>query len=222
MPEGIGPIYDYDELVRVIEATIHRRDLASRIPGWVAAAELEIYRECNVRPGDQILSGTFVGGETQLTLPYGTQRAQKLELKDGDNRWSPEVVSQDRLGLFLEESDGIVRGIMQWGDALQLAPSPKAGVTYRLFYYGLPAPLSRQNKTNRLFEMGWDAYLYGALVLAAAYMADDERVPLWVSLAGQKLGSLKRAVWRSRAGGGLLTQRPDFQVHDRHTEESVI
>jgi hypothetical protein len=222
MPEGIGTIYDYDELVRVIEATIHRRDLSTRIPSWIAATELELYRECNVRPADQILTGTFVGGEAQIDLPYGTHRVQKLELNQGDDRWTPEVVSLDRLADYIDQADGRTRAVVIWGDSLQLAPPPEAGITYRMFYYGLPAPLSRANKTSRLFEMGWDAYLYGALSLASAYMGDDERIPVWAALAASRRDSLKRAVWRSRAGGGTLATRPDFQMYDRHTEESSI
>lgn len=222
MPEGIGTIYDYDELVRTILKTIHRRDLESECAGWIAAAEIELYRDCDVRPGDQILTGTFAGGEASLTLPYGCHRPVKLELRQGDSRWTPDLRSLDQLAQYFEEDDGLVRAVAIWGDSIQLAPTPAAGVTYRLFYHGLPAPLSRTNKTSRLFEMGWDAYLYGALVLTAPYIGDDERIVVWGALYEKRKASLKRAVWRARAGAGLLTTKPDFHVSDRHTEESSI
>jgi hypothetical protein len=221
MAEGIGTIYDYDELVKVILSTLHRPDLEPKAAGWIAATELELYRDCDVRPGDQILSGTFVGGETQLALPYGCHRPIKLELKDGDNaRWTPRLVSLDQLGVYLDDyDDGLPRAVAVFGDAIQIAPTPKAGLTYRLFYHGLPLPLSRTNKTSRLFEMGWDAYLYGALTLTAPHIGDDERLPVWGSLYGLKKASLKRAVWRARTGAGLLTSKPDFRVSDQHVEE---
>lgn len=222
MPEGIGTIYDYDELVRVIEKTIHRRDLSTSIPGWIAATELAIFRDCNVRPGNQTMTGTFAGGESQLAMPYGTHRFEKINMRDGDVRWTPDVVSLDWIETYAGEADGYVRGVATWGDALLFAPAPKAGIAYTLFYYGLPAPISRQNKTNRILEMGWDAYLYGALVLASAYMGDDDRIPMWAALSSDMRGSLKRAVWRSRAAGGKLVTQPDFQMFDRHTEESSI
>jgi hypothetical protein len=222
MPEGFGPIADFDELVRSIASTLHRKDLVGEIPQWIASTELELFRDCNVRPGDQISTGTFVGGEAQLALPWGAIRPVALELTQASRKWVPQLVSINNLPTYLEETDGLVRAVAVFGDAIQLAPAPAAGTTYRLFYHGMPAPLSRQNRTTRLFEMGWDAYLYGALLRSAPWIGDDERIPTWGQFFGSAKASLKLSVWRSRTGGGLLTVKPDFQVMDRHTEESSI
>lgn len=222
MPEGFGPIADYDELVRSILATIHRRDLESECAQWIAATELELFRDCKVRPGEQILTGTFVGGETQIALPYGTIETLSLELTQGETRWTPGPVSLSELHKYLDPADGLTRVVATFGDAIQLAPSPAAGITYRLFYRGMPAPISQQNKTTRLFEMGWDAYLYGALLRSAPFIADDERIGTWAQFYAASKESLKRAVWRARAGPGPLVIRPDFEVHDRHNDESSI
>lgn len=218
MSEGVERIMDYDELVERIVSTTARSDLREEVPSWIGRAEIEIFREVRPRPSEQIATGTTTGGETSIALPYGAIEPRFIEFTYGWGRRVPETVPAHRLAESLEETDGIVRVVAIFGDAIQLAPAPSAGIPYRLFYFGMPAPLSRRNKTTRLFEMGWDAYYYGALFHGAPELQDDSRIQTWGSYFQRALDSLKRAVWRAEAGAGPLRMRPPMQVDDRHGE----
>jgi hypothetical protein len=72
------------------------------------------------------------------------------------------------------------------------------------------AKLSDANTSNWLLERHPDVYLYGALLQAAPYLRDDERVALWTPLYGQAIEDMilqnERAAFSQ--GRMAMTVRP--------------
>ncbi len=72
------------------------------------------------------------------------------------------------------------------------APTPAAGFVLECIYHEMPALLDAENQTNWLTEYAPNLLLYGALLEAAPFLKDDERIPVWqnsYSQAAQALGA---------------------------------
>jgi hypothetical protein len=83
------------------------------------------------------------------------------------------------------------------------APSPDTTYTAELHYYQKLDPLSSDNESNWLLSTNPDVYLYGALMMAEAFMWDD-RVSRWKSAWDEAIDSLKKHGTKKRHGGGPL------------------
>jgi hypothetical protein len=88
-----------------------------------------------------------------------------------------------------------------------LAPSPADTYTAWLHYYQKLTPLSSDNQTNWLIVSHPDVYLFGALVMAEAFLWNDERVAGWKSLWDEAIASLQKHGTKKRHGGGPLYPR---------------
>lgn len=62
---------------------------------------------------------------------------------------------------------------------LLLVPEPDQSYDAEIIFYNKITPLSDVVTTNEVLEDAPDAYLYGALMQASAFLEHDERVPLW-------------------------------------------
>ena len=93
--------------------------------------------------------------------------------------------------------------------------------TYHLFYYGKPRPLSEENPTNDLLDMGPDVLKYQALMYSAPYLGDDERLSTWAALYVSGAKSLKREYWDAHFAGGITRIRPDFAPGDTHDQGAI-
>lgn len=60
-----------------------------------------------------------------------------------------------------------------------LAPTPTAGLTMEVLYYEMPALLDDDTQTNWLTEYAPNMLLYAALLEAAPFLKNDERIGVW-------------------------------------------
>jgi hypothetical protein len=217
--DEFGNISSYQDLVEAVVGTLARGDISVEARTWIAATELELFRDCDVAEGDQKLTGTIAASATSIPLPRGYISLNHIQI-DGTTLTYLKVATMDQITLYREgDQSGVPKFYCRFGQTLELAPvnNGSAGTPYTMWYYGLPVPISNDNPSNELSELGWDAYLYGALMHSSPYVGDDERIPMWEGLYRSKKSSLQKAYWRSRLSGPL-EQRPDFVVNDRHAE----
>lgn len=89
-----------------------------------------------------------------------------------------------------------------------IAPTPTAAATLEIGYYELPRLLDEDFQTNWLTAYAPNVLLYAALLEAAPFLKNDERIAVWQSaydrgaqaLNGEDLGKiLDRAATRSEA-----------------------
>jgi len=72
----------------------------------------------------------------------------------------------------------------------------------------IPA-LSATTTTNWLLDLAPDAYLYGALVQAEAFLAEDDRLPMWKAAFDEAINELRADADKRKWGAGPLAPRID-------------
>ena len=77
---------------------------------------------------------------------------------------------------------------------IQLADS-RIAFDRRVGGWVLPSRLSATNSTNEVLTEAPMIYLYAALLEAAPYLKDDERVPMWVAAFEQAAETFHRTQW---------------------------
>lgn len=191
-------ITDYASLKTAIEGHLHRSNLTTMIPEFIAAGEGRIYDEMRVRAMETAYTGTTAAA----TIPSGylewkwlyldTSPRQKLERRDVE--W---IVSRDETGkpsYFARNADALVF----W---------PSADATYNLVgcYYKRLAALSDTNTTNWLTTDYPMLILNAALAEAALYSMDDERLPVWEGRFQQAKQRIERADKAEQVSGSRLS-----------------
>ena len=78
--------------------------------------------------------------------------------------------------------------------------------TAEMIYYGSFLPLSDSCTSNALLVRAPDAYLYGALVASAPFLASDERLQVWEQLYGTARDGLLLSDRQSRFGTPLVSR----------------
>lgn len=76
------------------------------------------------------------------------------------------------------------------GYEFQFWPAPTSAVQAELTYTKRITPLVADADSNWLLTLHPGAYLYGALIHAAPFLKDDERIPVWKSLFADKIQSM--------------------------------
>jgi hypothetical protein len=100
------------------------------------------------------------------------------------------------------------------GRSLVLAPPPASASNLTLTYWQRIPALGSTMPTNWLLEQHPDVYLYGSLIQAEAYIANDERIGLWKSAHDEALGDLIQHGHRQQYGAGPLVPNTVRQVRN--------
>ena len=184
-------ISTYSDLQAAVGNWLNRTDLTDRIPDFIALSEAQMNRRLRVRQmvtrAEAILAGEFVDAPSDMLEPI--QLA--LEISESDVRvlqyLAPERLLAEKAGIIASGEPEFYTII---GGTLQLLPAPDTAYTNELTYYA-KIPALASNPTNWLLDTYPDAYLYGALVHAAPYLVDDERVMTWGSMFQAALNDIQ-------------------------------
>ena len=170
------PIKNYSELVERITKNISRRDLRAEIPSWIELGEAYAARKINLTDGEMVTTKNFVVDQETIAMPAGFKRPIHFEIQTPNLR-KLNVVSWDKFSDVKDNDEGgqYPRVVTFLGKTAYFAPTPKTTDQLRIIYYGKPDPLSEENPTNDLLEMGPDAILYSALMYSAPFLGEDER-----------------------------------------------
>ena len=204
-------ISNYAALVESISDELSRNDLYSKIPEWISMAELSLGRFVGLLDGEQVATGTLTAGATTFALPAGCKKVIHIELGAAPDLKILETVSWATFSAVKNnDTSGTPRAAAYIGRTAHLAPAVGEDTAYTLYYYGKPTPLSDENPTNDLLEMGADVLKYSALVFSAPYLGEDERISTWSALVAEGKATLKKEYWNAKAQSGVLRIRPDI------------
>jgi hypothetical protein len=89
------------------------------------------------------------------------------------------------------------------GNQLRLVPSPSSADDVRISYWQTITPLDDTNTTNWLLQEYPDAYLWGALFNARAYITDEQRAVYVKAMWDQVVSEIQSAGKKSNLGGSL-------------------
>jgi len=213
---GSAQFSDYSSLVTTVERWLARDDLTNDVQGFIWLAECDIQRRVNFRLRDAVATGTTIAGDSYITLPSDYVEAGYLNWTSDSTIPSMEVASYDiTMGMTtgsLSYTDPELRAGVVVGDKLYIGPAPTAAVTYRLFYKAGVSHLGADNKTNLILKEYPDCLLFGALVCAAGFLKDDERLNTWAPLYENAKRETAMSEERARTGHGALRMRPEVKV----------
>ena len=201
----------YTELKASVADWLNRSDLTAAIPDFISLAEAQIERTLRTRQ-------MIVRANASFNVEFGATPADFLEVRSfklsGTNPPTPlSFMTIDALDAestkFTASGRPKFFGIV--GGQFRLVPTPDSNYATELTYYAKLSKLSASVASNFILSASPDIYLYGALLQAAPYLQDDNRISVWATLYERALNDLQTADDRaSTSGGALLTRAKTF------------
>lgn len=185
---------DYAGLKASIASTLNKTNLTASIPDFITLAEAMMARD--ITSVGQIDSWADVEVDDDgWQLPCTADEVASVTYSDR----MLSYLSPDRV----DEVSGTVPGFYTIdGGTLKVVPSGTVTVRLKKTF----CPLSDSVSVNWLLRDHPDAYLYGALMQAAPFLRDDERIPVWKSFFLDAIDSINKREIRRQTGGNLRMQ----------------
>lgn len=193
-------ITDYASLQTAIAGWLNRSDLTARIPDFIALAEAKFRRD--VRAQNK-LKVTITLASDNYSLPADLQELTTLRINTSTYKHPLSIVTPEIMGVLRSNRPSAQvpthASVLYTttGVILDLYPACDTNYAADLIYLQKTPNLTSGATTNWLITNAPDAYLFGALMQAAPYLADDERLPIWGGLLKDALESLGDAAQRA-------------------------
>lgn len=199
-------ISTYDQLKSAINAWLNAPEIDQAIPTFIALSEAKFNRRIRdyrmvKRATAQIEAGySVVPTDWLQTIRFqlNTTPITTLEYV------TPDQAAEERVRFV---SSGQTRFFTVIGKQFQFIPAPDAAIEGELTYYSKIPSLSDQTASNWLLDVAPDAYLYGALMEAAPYIEDANKLSAWGTLLEQSLQALRIEGERASVGSSSLRMR---------------
>lgn len=201
-------IATYTELVEEMDAWLNRADLSDRIPTFIRLFEARMNRL--LRNPDMECSATqdTVADTETYALPGNFRQIRQVYLNTNPKCVLEAMTPQVLRNTYTDNTSGQPRAYAVVGESLILAPTPDAA--YEMVLSGFEAldALGTGNPTNWLLDDHPDAYLFGSLARADAYLKDDSRVAFWKSAEDEIVSEAIREANTKRLPGTPLMMQP--------------
>lgn len=201
-----GAIDSYPKLVAAVADELDRNDLDNQIPRFIRLAEARMTRLILHPDRDASVTIATVAGEESVALPADMRRLRSAHVV-ADPLAILQQVSPSELRASWNTGSGQPQAFAIHNGRLVLGPVPDGVYTISLAYIGTIAPLTDANQSNWLLLKHPDAYLYGALLHAEAYLANDDRLTLWKSVFDEAIAEINQEGNRYRYSASPLRLR---------------
>lgn len=181
---------NYTTLKSQLDAYTHRTDLGTEYDTWIALVESELNLELRVR--QQLTSTTLSATTDTVALPADFLQMRNLEAATNPITPLKYVTSEQREFYDLKASTGKPRLYDISGANIILAPQPDQTYTLNIEYYA-SIPTLPSNVTNWLITNFPNAYLYGCLRQAGAYISDPDRLQTFDSAYSEAKARISKA-----------------------------
>ena len=181
-------ITDYASLQDTLNIWLSRQELPDRVETFIQIFETEALLDNRIRE-TKVAPISIDSFEEDLPADFKSVVSWSL---DGADYRLPLIATSPTANVRTDDTDGIPRSflvIASYGssDATDIAkarfsPPPDGTYASTLIYRAAIEPLSNTNTTNWLLRRYPAIYLYGALMAAAPYLKDDQRIPVWMSM----------------------------------------
>ena len=197
-------ISTYSELKTAVANFLARDDMTAQIPDFIQLAEARMSRELESRDQEKRATATLTSGDEYIALPTDLREVRQVRL----NTYPVSVLSYYSPGAlddaYPSTGSGKPRGFSIVGGEMKLRPIPDSGYTAEIVYIASLESLSDTNTTNVLLTRSPDAYLYGALAEAYAYLLDETRASQYMSRFTMAIEEIKVDEQRAHYGTGSL------------------
>ena len=185
---------------------LNRDDLTSIIPSFITIAEAKFNRKLRVR--QMVKRATATLDTAFFAFPSDFLQAKEFQLNTNPITYLEFVT--EKQGDLMRQNSIVASGQPKYytivGTQLEVIATPGSSYTGELTYYGKIPALSDSNTSNWLLAYAPDLYLYGALMEAAPYLKDDERLPVWSQMYINSLGDIEVADQRASVSSTPLVR----------------
>jgi hypothetical protein len=201
-------IATYSELVTEMGAWLNRADISDRIPTFIRLFEARMNRRLRSPEMEQVATVSTIAGTEGYAFPSGFREARQIYI-DAVPRINLVPMSPQSLRTeFTGQESAAPSAYAVIDEQIVLAPPPTEADTLVIVYYRALSGLTAGNPTNWLLDNHPDAYLFGSLCMAEAYLQDDQRLNVWKAAWDEALGEIIREGNAKRLPGGPLATRP--------------
>ena len=193
-------ITTYDELKSTIADFLNRDDLTTVIPTFISLAEADMNRK--VRHWRMEDRAVAVADARYIALPANFIEAQRIMLTSPAVQRLEMITQSDLMDRRSVDDTAKKPAYYSIVDgAFELYPQPDQSYDLEIVYYERLDSLSASITTNWMLEYSPDAYLYGSLLHAAPYLAEDGRVQVWASLYKNAIDGINLEDDKAKASG---------------------
>lgn len=211
-------ISTYTELKTAVAAFLARSDLDSQIPNFIQLAESRMSRELETRDQEKRATATLTSGDEYIALPIDLREVRSITLATDPKTvltyYSPTSLDST----YSSGGSGKPLGFSIVGGEMKLRPIPDSSYTAEIIYVGGLSALSDSNLTNVVLTRHPDAYLYGALAEAYAYLLDETRASQYMQRFSMAIDEIKVDEQRAHYGTGSLQIQSIYQRQNNSAE----
>jgi hypothetical protein len=194
-------ITTYSELQSAIGNWLNRSDLTTNIPDFIALAEADMARR--LKHWRMENRSTAILDTQYSALPYDFIEPVRLFITSGDT-YKLEAESQAQL-LDRRSQAANTTGRPEYytitSGAIEVFPTPSDSYTLELLYVSKIPTLTDSNTSNWVLQYSPDCYLYGALMHAAPFLEEDQRLGIWGALYDKAIDEINSENESAKFGG---------------------
>lgn len=193
-------ITTYGGLKTAITDWINWDDMDGQISTFIALAEARINRE--VRHWKMDATATLSVSTQYTALPADFMDVKRVSVTDTQDPLRLVSVHdlQDMRDAANNQAGAPYVYAISNGQ-LEVFPTPDTATDVTLHYVARIAAFSADGDTNWLLTEHPDVYLYGSLMQAAPYLAEDQRTEIWATLYTNAVMGANQVSDRGRFGG---------------------
>jgi len=200
----MGTITNYSTLQSAIADYLNRADLTSQIQTFIQFVEADLNTRLRCR--EMIVRANATSDQEYVQLPADWVEAINLQIVDGASPLRYVTLDEgDIINKAQVLTQVSVYSLMN--GAIELIPAPSDNIEIEMVYYGKIPALTDVNTTNWLLTKAPDVYLYGALVHAAPFLMDDQRIPVFGNIYLKRVEELNQESQKSLHSGSPLVAR---------------
>ena len=206
-------IQNYGELKTACANWLKNSTIEQRIPEFIELAENKIYNKLDITDIETEVTLTIDQREVALPSDYLEQRRHYIDVTEPVQRISyaaPEWLWRYDAGW--KNSSAFPRYYTIEANNLVFSPQPDSSYTGKWLYLARQPRLSADSDTNSILQEHTDLYLYGALMYAEGYLADDPRIAVWAAHFDDAMQDARMLGRRRRFPKGQKTQRTNVPV----------
>lgn len=199
-------ITTYSELKTAVANWLHRADLTSYIPDFIAVAETMINDDVTIREMEKRATATADTTTRYLALPTRFRIMRRLQLNT-----SPiselDYIAHLQMNSVVKSGSGQPIYYSVVGSEIEFDIKPSSAYTVEMSYIEKVQALSDSNTTNSILTNYPSIYLYGSLVAAEPYLANDQRITTWATLYQSAVDAANSSYNSGQHSAGPLTVR---------------
>lgn len=195
---------NYTDLKAEVASYLARSDLTSFVPDFILLAEAKMNRRLKAQAMETKTTSFSINAE-YVNVPSDFIEVRHFYITSSNPGTALQYMPPEEMTRQFANQTGKPLYYAPVGSQFRFAKSPNTTYTATLVYYA-KIPAMASNATNWLLTAHPDAYLYGSLLEAEAYMQNDPRIPVWKQGFEEAIADINGSSSASRYGGQLAVK----------------